>query len=144
MQTAKTSRVCRVWVLCLGLLLSPLAAAQSVVVNKALAADTVSHETLRSIMSMRLRAWDDGTPVRVFVLPDQHPLHQQFCKRVLGLFPHQLRRTWDRLVYAGLGQAPVEVATQQEMRRLVASTPGAIGYLEKDMIDDSVRRITID
>jgi hypothetical protein len=144
MRTASKSRlvyICCIW---LALLCSPLAAAQSLVVNKGLSIDSINQETLRSVMSMRMRVWEDGTPVRVFVLPDQHPLHQQFCKKVLGLFPHQLRRTWDRLVYAGLGQAPVEVASQQEMRRLVGATPGAIGYLEKDMIDDSVRQITIE
>jgi ABC-type phosphate transport system substrate-binding protein len=125
-------------------LVSHGAVAETVIVHPGVPAQQLSNETLRSVMSMRMRSWDDGTPVRVFVLRDQHPVHQQFCKRVLGLFPHQLRRTWDRLVYAGLGQAPTQVESQQQMRQLVAETPGAIGYLEKDMIDDSVRELTVE
>lgn len=144
MRITSKSQVLYACCLCIGLLISPALAAQTVIVNKSLAVQQLSNETLRSVVSMRMRTWDDGTPVRVFVLPDQHPLHQQFCKRVLGLFPHQLRRTWDRLVYAGIGQAPTEVSTPEEMRQRVADTPGGIGYIEKDMIDDSVRQITVE
>ena len=127
--------------ICLGI--SPCVLAQDVVVHKGITSTDINQNTLRAIIGMRLRVWDNGTPVRVFVLGDQHQLHQKFCKGTLGLFPHRLRRSWDRLVYAGIGQAPTEVSNQEEMRHLVAITPGAIGYLEQDMIDDSVRQITV-
>lgn len=130
--------------LLLGLGICTKATAQDIVVNKGLALEHLDHNTLRAIIGMRLRVWPDGTPVQVFVLPDRHPLHQRFCKQTLKYFPHRLRRGWDRLVYAGIGQAPTEVRDQQEMRRQVAATPGAIGYLEKDMIDDSVSEVTIE
>jgi len=82
-----------------------------------------------------------------------------FCKQILGVFPHQYRAAWDRLVYSGTGQAPLEVASEEEMharlagtrgearvvvgseeemRARVAGTSGAIGYLSRKMIDESV------
>jgi len=130
--------------LCAGLMAGGVAAAEAVIVNKTVAVDSIDKETLRAVMSMRLRVWADGTPVHVFVLPDRHPAHQRFSKRILSLFPHQLRRTWDRLVYTGIGQAPTELQNPQEMLRQVATTPGAIGYIDKEMIDDSVRQLTIE
>lgn len=136
----RTLRACCMFV-CLGP--SPCVLAQDIIVNKGINNTTIDHNTLRAMVSMRLRVWNNGTPVRVFVLGDQNQLHQRFCKRTLGLLPHRLRRSWDRLVYAGIGQAPTEVSSQEEMRRLVSVTPGAIGYLEQDMIDDSVRQITV-
>ncbi|WP_292979144.1 hypothetical protein [Nitrosomonas sp.] len=93
---------------------------------------------------MRLRTWENGLPVSVFVLPDDAPLHSTFAKQKLNIFPYQLRSTWDRLVYSGTGQAPFIVHTELEMRARIASTPGAIGYLSESMINDSIRVVHTD
>jgi len=93
---------------------------------------------------MRLREWPDGTPVRVFVLGDKHPLHERFCKQELGVLPHRLRRTWDRAVFAGVGQAPEQVSEVDEMIQRIATIPGAIGYLPEDRVDETVRKLTIE
>jgi len=95
--------------------------------------------TLGAIFGMRLRKWQDGSPIKVFVLPDQNSLHIAFSKHVLRVFPHQLRSAWDRLVFSGTGEEPISVKTEQEMRTVVSSTPGAIGYLSPEMIDDTVK-----
>lgn len=107
--------------------------------NPAMAADVIAHagypETsiarslLRGVFGMRVRAWPDGTPVRVFVLADGHPTHEDFCKTVLQFYPYQLRQDWDRLLYSGTGQQPVTVVSEEELLRRVAETPGGIGYL---------------
>lgn len=104
----------------------------------------LSKNLLRSIFGMRLRTWQNGVPVRVFVLPDDVPLHSTFTKQKLNIFPYQLRSAWDRMVYSGTGQAPFVVHTEEEMRARIASTPGAIGYLNGSMIDDSVQIVHID
>lgn len=84
---------------------------------------------VRAIFAIRLREWPDGVPVRVFVLPDSDPLHVEFCREQLGTFPYVLRASWDRLVYTGTGIAPEVVPNEKEMRRRVAMTRGAIGYV---------------
>lgn len=43
----------------------------------------LSKNLLRSIFGMRLRTWQDGLPVRVFVLPDDAPLHSTDRKSVV-------------------------------------------------------------
>jgi ABC-type phosphate transport system substrate-binding protein len=91
----------------------------------------ISRSLLRGIFGMRVRTWPDGTPVRVYVLEDDDPTHVEFCKSVLRIYPYQLRQNWDRLVYSGTGQPPIGVSSEQELLRLVAQTPGAIGYLNR-------------
>ena len=93
---------------------------------------------------MRLHAWPDGVPIKVFVLKDRDPIHIAFCKKVLNVFPHQLRWAWDRLVFSGTGQAPFQVDSEETMRAKVASTPGAIGYLKRTLINGSVRVLSIE
>jgi len=125
------------------LLLSSPVGAVEVVVNTQLDVPALSRNQLRAIFSMRLTQWPEGPAIRVFVLNDNDPLHRAFSKQLLGVFPHQLRRAWDRKVFSGTGQAPLSVTSQQEMRQRVADTPGAIGYLPEEMIDESVHPITI-
>ncbi len=113
------------------------------VVHPSINTEYLSKNLLRSIFSMRLRTWQDGLPIRVFVLPDDAPLHSIFAKQKLNVFPYQLRSAWDRLVYSGTGQAPFVVHSEEEMRARIATTPGAIGYLSGTKIDDSVQIVHI-
>ncbi|NOQ15955.1 MAG: hypothetical protein GQ581_02750 [Methyloprofundus sp.] len=86
---------------------------------------------LRSIFSMRTLYWPNGERIKVIVLPDDHPLHKQFVKEKLQLFPHQLRRTWNRKTYTGTGQAPITVDSIAEMQKLVNQTKNSIGYIDR-------------
>jgi ABC-type phosphate transport system substrate-binding protein len=104
----------------------------------------VSRYVLAAIFGMRLTSWPDGTATKVFVLPDDNRVHSQFCKQVLHVFPHQLRTAWDRLVYSGTGQSPEIVGSEKEMKARVAATPGAIGYLTKETLDDSVAILPVE
>ena len=127
------------------LLLVPLAWGEpALVVNPDVTQRSIDRDTLRAIFGMRRSQWPDGRPIRVFVLPDRAPLHREFCKRVLGVFPHQLRRAWDRAVFSGTGQAPEQLDGVEAMRRRIAETPGAIGYLPEERIDERVRRLDLE
>lgn len=90
---------------------------------------SINRELLRAIFTTRLRQWPDGTQIRVFVMPDDSALHDQFCREQLGMYPYVLRELWDRLQFTGTGLTPTVVHSEVEMRTRVESTPGAIGYL---------------
>ena len=117
--------------------------AYEVVTNPGVSEKTLSKGSLRAIFGMRLHSWPDGTAVKVFVMPDDAPLHAAFSKEKLNVVPYQLRSAWDRLVFSGTGQAPDTVASADEMLARVASTPGAIGYLPKSKTDSSVHVLQI-
>ncbi|MBN8447281.1 MAG: hypothetical protein J0M22_17595 [Gammaproteobacteria bacterium] len=104
--------------------------APKVIVNASVKVQQLSHAQLRSIYMMRQVLWPDGSAIKVFVLPNRSELHLQFCRQQLQLFPYQLDRVWQKLTYSGTGTPPTEVADSAKMRELVASTPGAIGYIE--------------
>lgn len=143
----KTKLKIRLVCLVLGMLLalaSPSDYASSVIVNNASATDSVSLSEIRAIFSMRLRRWPNGTPVSVFVLKSDSPTHSDFCKTVLNIYPHQLQAAWDRMVYSGTGKAPTVVNSEEEMRALIASTPGAIGYVaDVRPGDTSVKEVSL-
>ena len=126
------------------LLFSPQVYAINIISN--ITADTASLSVtqLRRIYSMRQLHWQNGTPIVVYVLASNNPLHQQFCKQQLRLFPYQLDRIWNKLTFSGYGVAPIEVATQQELIKAVKLTKGAIGYVDNLSEVKDVNVIKID
>jgi hypothetical protein len=113
------------------------APAVDVIVSPSLTSTKLDRSLLRSVFTMRLRQWPDGSPVRVFVLPDSDPLSDQFYRERLGMYSYVLRRAWDRMVFTGTGFAPTVVQTEKEMIERVRSTPGAIGYVGKRELSES-------
>lgn len=105
--------------------------AAEVIVSPALETVELDRSLLRAVFTMRLRQWPDGSPVRVFVLPDDDPLSDMFYRERLGMYSYVLRRAWDRMVFTGTGFAPTIVQSEEEMLARVRSTPGAIGYVRK-------------
>lgn len=91
----------------------------------------LSRDELREIFFGRRSQWPDGEPMRVFVLPDQHPLHIRFAKDVLGVYPYQLRSAWDRMVFSGTGVPPAVVESVEQMQIQIEQMSGSIGYLEE-------------
>lgn len=109
--------------------LRPAQAAVTLIANADVPAAPLSRSTARAIFSMRTVQWPNGRSIRVFVLADSQAGHRALCKELLDIYPYQLKDAWDRQIYTGIGQAPTEVATEEEMRARVAATSGAIGYL---------------
>lgn len=105
--------------------------------------ESISRNGLSAIFKMRLRRWEDGSQITVFVLQDEDSWHKLFCKQILNVFPHQMRRGWNKLVFSGTGQAPVAVENKSEMIERIATTPGAVGYLPAGAILDGVKVLKI-
>lgn len=99
---------------------------------------TLARRTLRAMYSMRTQSWPNGEHLTVFVLPDDQRVHEDFCQRILGVLPYQLRRSWDRLVFSGKAAGPIRVQSLEEMKARVSNTPGAIGYIPEKHIDDTI------
>jgi ABC-type phosphate transport system substrate-binding protein len=114
------------------------------VINRDIDFGSISRNTLRSIFSMRTTQWSNGTPIHVYVMGDKTPQHAKFSKHILGVFPHQLRRAWNRQIYSGMGQAPIKVQSEKEMLEQIENTPGAIGYLSEDLINERVRKLSVE
>lgn len=120
------------------------ASAVEIITHRDVKTHSITLANARAIFGLRLPRWPDGKLVRVFVLPDQHPLHSRLSKEKLDLYPYQLRQTWDRLLFSGMAQAPVEVGDEEEMLAKVAATPGAIGYVSKVKKNDPVNILEVE
>ena len=121
--------------------ISPSAATE-IIVNHSVPPYHYSLNEVRAMFVMRLTQWKNGEPIKVFVLPDEHPVHKAFTKNNLNMFPHQLRSIWNRLVYSGTGTAPTQVFSLEEMLQAISNTPNSIGYL--DTVSDDAKVHSLD
>jgi len=107
------------------------ATAITIISNASVDRNELQLKEIRAIFTMKKRLWSDGQRIQVYVLNAKQSAHTAFCKSVLGVFPRQLDAIWQRRVYSGTGQAPITLNSHEEMLNIIATTPGAIGYIEQ-------------
>ncbi|MEQ1528024.1 MAG: hypothetical protein ABL925_01815 [Methylococcales bacterium] len=110
-----------------------------IIVNTSVPVKQYSLLDVRAIFAMQQRFWPNGERIKVFTLADADPVHKDFVKKNLDMFPHQLRRVWDRMIFSGTGEAPVQIASQAEMVEKIAGTPNSIGYLDSGPKHEKIR-----
>jgi hypothetical protein len=123
--------------------LSLYAFPQELIAHRDAGVESLTRNEARLFFTMRLKNWPNGKLVKVFVLPDDNSLHSRFSNEILGLYPYQLRRVWDRQIFSGTGQAPTTVSSEQEMLERIATTPGAIGYADGPIDHSSIRLLEV-
>jgi ABC-type phosphate transport system substrate-binding protein len=71
--------------------------------------------------------------------PEASPLRDEFYSKVTGKSAAQAKSLWSKLAFTGKGTPPKEAGSSAEVKKTVAGTPGAIGYIEKAAVDDTVK-----
>lgn len=100
--------------------------------------DALDIATVARIYLRQRRFWDDGTPVLPVNREAGSTIREQFSARVLGSTSDQLASYWNAQYFHGV-LPPATLSSSQSIRRFVASERDAIGYVEADAADDTVR-----
>ncbi len=66
-------------------------------------------------------------------------VRDEFYGKIVGKTPAQLKAYWSRIIFTGRGLPPPTVSNASEMKKRIRDNPAAIGYIERNMVDDSVR-----
>lgn len=132
----KTKVITLILSLALLLITHPLLADPLIVANTSSQQQNLSLRELRNLFTMKKRFWANESEVTVFVLPNDHPTHDRFCKKLLNIFPHQLQSIWYRKIYTGTGQGPNQIDDAPSLLAAIAETPGAIGYIDSSALEE--------
>lgn len=73
--------------------------------------------------------------------PESAPVRAEFYKKVTDKDGSQVKALWSKLVFTGKATMPKEAADSAAVKKMVASDPKAIGYIEKSAVDASVKVI---
>lgn len=91
----------------------------------------LDRKSIKRIFTLKQSRWDDGSKIKLFVLPKDSQAHIDLCRKFLRLTPRQLANKWSRVTYTGHGSLPKIVDDETELFNSVISTPNAIGYVSK-------------
>jgi len=85
----------------------------------------------------------DGALVTAIDQPLGNGTRDAFYAQVTSKSPALLKAYWSKLLFTGRGQPPREVAGNAAIKKLVADTPGMIGYIDSSALDASVRAVLL-
>lgn len=116
----------------------------AVIVHPSNPVTTLSAEDVRRIFMGRMRMYPaSSVGVEALDLPDSNARFVDFYKSVSNVTPAKLKRQRASYLFSGKGRLPQVVADEAAMKALVASNPQAIGYIPVELVDASVRTISI-
>jgi ABC-type phosphate transport system substrate-binding protein len=115
------------------------------IANKSVPVSNLSKQNLRRIYLGEKQTWDDGSKLIAVNLPANNPLRQKFQSKILGMSTEELQKFWsDEQIKGNIVKPPVNQSSPKAVKLFVSKIPGAIGYVPKSMVDNSVKVIKID
>ncbi|MFZ1006473.1 MAG: hypothetical protein WAN65_06540 [Candidatus Sulfotelmatobacter sp.] len=113
-----------------------------VIVNNGVKATSASVDDIRGVFTGDKSTLGDGSKVTPVTLKGG-AAHEAFLKAYVGKSDAAYRTAWRSLVFSGQGSMPKTVDSDAAMVDYVAATPGAIGYVGKDVAHDKVKTLAI-
>ncbi len=83
--------------------------------------------------------YPDGSPAVPIDQAEGSAARDEFYSAVAGKSAAQLKAHWSKIIFTGRGQPPREAANNAELRKRLAENPSAIGYIEQNAADASVK-----
>jgi len=116
-------------------------AAPVLIGNKNVVGEKIDSATLKSVFLGKKVAWDSAGRVSLAVLKSG-PVADCFLQGAVEMNASSFNNHWRRLAMTGGGTAPKAFEKEEELRKYVAETPGAIGFVEAGSADASVVVLT--
>lgn len=122
--------------------LLPATAQVAVIAHKEVPADTVDRIQVLDFYTRDIKKWTSKLPVVVFDLKPDNEVKEAFYK-FLGKSTSRMKSIWLKKLLSGEGDPPEELKSQDEMLQKVATTPGAIGFVEYSKANDDVKTLLL-
>ena len=102
---------------------------------------SLSKNEVADIFLGKASRFPDGSTAVPIDQAEGSAVREEFYLKFAGKSPAQLTAHWSKIIFTGRGQPPRIASTSAELKRLIAENPGAIGYLEQNMVDGSVKAL---
>lgn len=110
-----------------------------VVVSAVSPVDALSREQVADIFMGRTNSVPGGGGITLLDQPENSTIREDFYTRVVGRSAAQAKARWSRMAFTGKGLSPRECQNSEEIKKLIATHPGMIGYIEKSAVDGRVK-----
>lgn len=114
----------------------------AIIANKSVPTDSLTQREVLDIYTGEIRQWKNGDPIVAHDMTQEGAIREAFYK-FLGSKSSRVKSIWVKNLLMGEGSPPESVKTEAEVVAKVASTPGAIGFVRRDMTGDSVKVLAV-
>ena len=122
----------------ISLALAAAASAAPVLIgNKNVAGEKLDALTVKAIFLGKKVSWDGAGRLTLAVLKGGS-VADDFLKGAVDMTSSAFNNHWRRLAMTGGGTAPKSFEKEEDLRKFVAETPGAIGFVDSANADASV------
>jgi ABC-type phosphate transport system substrate-binding protein len=117
----------------------------AIVVHRANPVETLTTAELRRIFMLETQNWPHGRRITVVLREKGQPERDEAIRIICGLpEPDYERHLLLQTFRGAVTRGPRSIQSANGMLRFVFNTPGAIGYVRGDQVDDSVKVVAID
>jgi len=124
------------------LLVTSAFAAPVLIGHKNVAGEKLDAATVKSVFLGKKVAWDGAGRVTLAVLKGG-PVADAFLQGAVDMNASAFNNHWRRLAMTGGGTAPKSFEKEEDLRKFVAETPGAVGFVDSATADASVATLTV-
>lgn len=110
----------------------------SVIVNPSNNSE-LSKSAISKIYLGKTKTFPNGDKVLALNLKSSNNVRNNFQQEILGKSTAQVKAYWSKLIFTGKGKPLKELATEEDVLAMVASTPNAIGYIDSSKVNDTVK-----
>jgi ABC-type phosphate transport system substrate-binding protein len=125
------------------LLPSILRADEVVVIGAQNPTVSLTQSQVRDVFLGRTTSVPDGSTAIPVDQPDASPLREAFYLKVTNRSAAQARAQWAKLYFTGRGVPPREGASNDDVKKILHSTKGAIGYIDRAAVDNGLRIVLV-
>lgn len=110
----------------------------AIIAHKDVPLDSLNRAQLTDFYSCELKMWGKNLPVVVVDMRLQSAVKDAFYK-FLGMTASRMKSIWLKKMLMGEGVEPLVVKSEEEMLKKVASTPGALGFVDASTATNEVK-----
>jgi ABC-type phosphate transport system substrate-binding protein len=99
----------------------------------------LSKNQLIDIFLGKVSRYPDGTEAMPLDQAEGSSARDEFYTRAADKSAAQIKAYWSKIIFTGRGQPPPTVSNSVEMKKRIQGNPAAIGYIDRALVDDTVR-----
>ena len=104
---------------------------------------TLSKNQVVDIFLGKASRFPDGSPAVPVDQAEGAAARDEFYAKFAGKSPAQLKAHWSKIIFTGRGQPPREVSNDAAVKKFITEHPNSIGYIEKNLVDGSVKVLSV-
>jgi ABC-type phosphate transport system substrate-binding protein len=105
---------------------------------------SLTRNQLADIFLGRAVRFPDGVQAVPIDQEEGSVTRDEFYATFAGKSPAQLKAYWSKVIFTGRGRPPPAVANGVEARKQVTTNPRAIAYIDRSLIDTSIKVLRVE